>query len=72
MHATAATSNNIFFFQQIMLNVQAHIYLEQLENTRPLLYSWSGISFEERGISIHMQISGRMFWSLAIYFSLCH
>ena len=39
VHATAATSNNILFFQQIMSNVRAHVYLEQLENTRPLLNS---------------------------------
>ena len=39
---------------------------EQIQNTRPPLYSWSGI-FDERGITFHMQIIGRVFWSLAVY-----
>ena len=32
------------------------------------MYSWNeAAAFEERGISIHMQISGRVFWSVVLH-----
>ena len=44
--------------------VKSILTLEQLHNTRPYCIL-EAASFEERGRSIHMQISGRVFWSLS-------